>query len=110
MVEPVVVSPDTDSKNASVKDAKYPEKYKGRAPNTPVVLHAKATKTMPPRVESTILSLYAKKKMHAKRRVMSIGNKKGETRWNSFLYNAVAIGSKKLAATIAKIRKFIFMY
>ena len=40
MVEPVVVIPDTDSNRASVTDSSRLEKYRGRAPNSPIKTQA----------------------------------------------------------------------
>ena len=76
IVEPVVVKPETDSKTASLKEGITPEKKRGNAPSSPVAIHASATKTMPPRVDNTILLLSKKNNIVAMINTTNIGIKK----------------------------------
>ena len=105
---PVVVKPETDSKNASLKCGTNPDSMNGTAPNKPAPSHAALTKRIPSRTVSRIGCRFV---LINKRIVIThntaIGIKNAGSIFHSCKNTATATGIKKLPATIERIIKMM---
>ena len=105
---PVVVKPETDSKNASLKCGTNPDSMNGTAPNKPAPSHAALTKKIPSRTVSRIgcrLVLINNRSVTGQR--TAIGIKNADSIFHSCRQTATATGIRKLPATIERIIKMM---
>ena len=108
IVAPVVVNPETLSKNASVMFGIVPEKIYGSAPKILVNVQASATTTKPALVLSRVECFFpVNKKTAPSAQLQIMGIKNGKITEYSLQKIAVKMGIIKLVPTIAKIKKTI---